>query len=366
MWRALAVFRLASLGYALVWILRFDHTYPHRTAAWLVGAVLTGWTVAALSLYGRGRVHGARLWTALAGDVIVLPGCLLATLAVRGGAPLGSGHALPGVAVAAAVIAWAIALGRVGGVVAAFLVGAADLITRGGITQNSVNNVILLLLTAIAVGHVAALGRSAEEQLDRAARREAAAGERDRLARDIHDSVLQVLALVARRAGALGGEAAELGRLAGEQEAALRRLVHGGPRDGAGPADLGRSLDGFASARVTVSAPATPVELPERTHDEIVAAVAGALDNVARHAGPRAHAWVLLEDDPEAVTVTVRDDGAGFGPDRLAEAAASGRLGVAQSITGRIRDLGGRAEIWSGPGRGTEVELWVPREGVRP
>jgi 1-acyl-sn-glycerol-3-phosphate acyltransferase len=51
--------------------------------------------------------------------------------------------------------------------------------------------------------------------------------ERERLARDIHDSVLQVLALVKRRGAGLDGEAGELARLAGEQEAALRTLVTG-------------------------------------------------------------------------------------------------------------------------------------------
>ena len=51
--------------------------------------------------------------------------------------------------------------------------------------------------------------------------------ERARLARAVHDGVLQVLTLVQRRGTELGGEAAELGRLAGEQEAALRALVQG-------------------------------------------------------------------------------------------------------------------------------------------
>jgi signal transduction histidine kinase len=47
-------------------------------------------------------------------------------------------------------------------------------------------------------------------------------------------------------------------------------------------------------------------------------------------------------------------------PGRLDEAAADGRLGVAQSIRGRIRDLGGTTTIVSSPGLGTEVELRVP------
>jgi len=59
--------------------------------------------------------------------------------------------------------------------------------------------------------------------------------------------------------------------------------------------------------------------------------------------------------------VTIRDDGPGMAEGRLAEAAADGRLGVSQAIRGRIRDLGGSADITSGPGAGTEVRLRIPR-----
>jgi signal transduction histidine kinase len=61
------------------------------------------------------------------------------------------------------------------------------------------------------------------------------------------------------------------------------------------------------------------------------------------------------------VTVSVRDDGAGFGEGRLAMAAAEGRLGVSHSIVGRIREVGGTASLTSSPGLGTEVELRVSR-----
>lgn len=93
--------------------------------------------------------------------------------------------------------------------------------------------------------------------------------------------------------------------------------------------------------------------------EELAAAVGAALDNVARHAGGRA--WVLIEDEGETVTVSVRDEGPGIPAGRLAEAAAQGRLGVAQSIRGRVADLGGEARILSAPGAGTEIELTVPR-----
>ncbi|WP_408907847.1 ATP-binding protein [Streptomyces albidoflavus] len=60
--------------------------------------------------------------------------------------------------------------------------------------------------------------------------------------------------------------------------------------------------------------------------------------------------------------VSVRDEGPGIPEGRLAEAAEEGRLGVAQSIQGRLRDLGGTAELVSVPGQGTEVELTVPKQ----
>ncbi|MFC5754005.1 sensor histidine kinase, partial [Actinomadura rugatobispora] len=135
--------------------------------------------------------------------------------------------------------------------------------------------------------------------------------------------------------------------------------VHGpGP---SGEVDLRPLLNGHASPNVTVSAPATPVRLPADAAREVGAAVAAALDNVRRHCPDGTRAWVLLEDDGAGeVVVSVRDDGPGMPRERLAEAAAAGRLGVAQSIRGRIRDLGGTVSIVSAPGQGTEIEMAVP------
>uniref|UniRef100_UPI001F5F3E55 ATP-binding protein n=1 Tax=Actinomadura roseirufa TaxID=2094049 RepID=UPI001F5F3E55 len=125
--------------------------------------------------------------------------------------------------------------------------------------------------------------------------------------------------------------------------------------------DVRPLLTVHASASVTVSTPATPVRLPEHAAGEVEAAVAAALDNVRRHCGDGARAWVLLEDDGAGeITVSVRDDGPGMARDRLETAAADGRLGVAQSIRGRIRDLGGTVSIVSAPGEGTEIEMTVP------
>lgn len=110
-----------------------------------------------------------------------------------------------------------------------------------------------------------------------------------------------------------------------------------------------------------MSCPATPVLLPAVTATALVGAVTAALDNVARHAGPGARAWVLVEDEGWQVRVSVRDDGAGFADGRLAAAAAEGRLGVSHSIVGRLREAGGTACVTSSPRAGTEVELRVGR-----
>jgi len=112
---------------------------------------------------------------------------------------------------------------------------------------------------------------------------------------------------------------------------------------------------------VSMVTPAGPVLLPAHEARELTAAVHAALDNVRRHCGGTARAWVLVDDEGEAVTVTVRDDGPGIPPGRLALAAADGRLGVSQAICGRMRDLGGSARVTSTPGTGTEVRLRLPR-----
>ncbi|WP_230688973.1 MacS family sensor histidine kinase [Micromonospora sp. WMMC415] len=360
LWRAIAVFRVASLAYVCVVAVRHADRYAHPLAAAAVVLVMAAWTVLTAAAYARPSRRG---WPLLVADLGVVLGVVLATPWVVGRAALAAGVPTLGVAwLAGPVLAWAVSGGRRRGTAAALVVGAGDLATRERIGESSLTGVILLLLAGVVVGHVARLAVTAEERLQRAVELEAATRERERLARDIHDSVLQVLALVQRRGAHLDGEAAELARLAGEQEAALRALIAGAaaPPADDGPADVRGLLGRYASPSVSLSAPAGPVPLPAPVARELAAATAAALDNVARHAGGRA--WVLVEDEEDTVTVSVRDDGPGFADGRLAEAAAQGRLGVARSIRGRIEELGGSVRITSTPGAGTEVELTVPRQ----
>ncbi|MFC9976095.1 MacS family sensor histidine kinase [Spirillospora sp. NPDC127200] len=383
LWRAVAVYRVAALLYAAALIAKNHGGYANPAAGWAVLGVMAAWTAYATLAYARPE---RRAWPTLAADMAVAMGCLLATPWAESVDGLQDGRpTLPVSWVAAAVLAWAVVGGKRLGIAAAALLAVGNLLVHAiaGSKGNAstLNGVVLLFLAGLVVGHVVKLAMDAEARLARAVELEAATRERERLARGIHDSVLQVLAMVQRRGGELGGEAAELGRLAGEQEAALRAMIGTGsaaaqvpaPRpsrpsrgraaEGPPPADtdLRPLLAAHGSTTVTVSSPATPVTLPGPAAREVAAAVAAALDNVRLHCGDTARAWVLLEDDGAGgVTVSVRDDGPGMPAGRLDEAAAAGRLGVAQSIRGRIRDLGGTVEIHSSPGEGTEIEMTVP------
>jgi signal transduction histidine kinase len=263
--------------------------------------------------------------------------------------------------VAGPVLAWAVQYGRRAGAVAALILAGCDFLLRNHAITVVLNGTVLLL-AGVIVGHLARLAAQVEAERQHAIQVEATSRERERLARGIHDSVLQVLALVQRRGAEAGGEAAELGRLAGQQEAALRALIAEAPAPSPpGEVDLRTLILPEQSEQVTVSVPAQSVRLDKKAADELASAIRAALDNVRRHCGQRARAWVLVEDEPGMVTVTIRDDGPGIPDGRLAEAAAAGRLGVRHSIRGRLRDLGGSATISSVPGEGTEVELRLPR-----
>lgn len=391
LWRALTAYRVLTMLYAIGLFVAGYSTFARPWLAIGYYAVLAAWTLATVP-----KVSGAASCTKrfLAVDLgVALTGILLTPVAVEHWRVVDGGPTLPSIWTAGAVLAFAIKGGWRWAAFASLLVGVANVVQRGAFSRDTVHNVLLVCIASIAIGYVVEVARASERTLARALEIEAATRERERLARDIHDSVLQVLAMVQRRGTAIGGEAAELGRMAGEQEVALRTLVAGGlipisyasedvsqgavvrvveePDDPEGPGDDGTTgatgcdlrllLGPFAGSKVTLSEPGAAVPLAPHAARELTAAVGAALDNVRRHAGPDARAWILVEDEPDAVVVTVRDDGPGIPEGRLAQAEGEGRLGVALSIRGRLRDIGGTAELISVPGQGTEVELRVPR-----
>jgi signal transduction histidine kinase len=214
--------------------------------------------------------------------------------------------------------------------------------------------------------------RSANEEAARERERAARLREREAMARTIHDSILQSLALVHRRGRELAGrtsvepdEVEELVGLVDAQERELRTLLRGAPAEPpTGSVPLRTVLEagafGIAGVEVSVST-VEPAWVAAGAAAEVSAAVRAALDNVVRHAAATS-ATIFGECEDGQVVVSIRDDGVGFEPDALG--ASNGRFGIAHSIVGRIEDLGGEVRIDSAPGRGTEVEFRVPVEAT--
>jgi signal transduction histidine kinase len=373
LWRAAQVFRLLSCIYALGFQISINPDLDRPAAGWLLFAVLIGSSAACAVAYLQG--FGRRPAWVLA-EIAVVVALVLSTEFVASEAWALDNQSWPTTLWATnATISAAILMGPIPGMLTGVVVMIASTVVKGFINYDLGRNatIVIELAVGLAVGMAAQTARHAHAELERAARLAASLEERDRLSRQVHDGAIQILALVSRRGREIGGETAELAELAGEQERALRRLVSAAdvePRAGAmadverraGPmADVGALLRRRASDRVSVSVPAEPVLLDACVADELYAATANALDNVASHAGPHARAYVLLEDLGDSVAVSIRDDGVGITDGRLEEAVADGRVGVAKSIVGRMNWLGGSAKLTTGPGCGTEWELTVPR-----
>ncbi|WP_370864811.1 MacS family sensor histidine kinase [Nocardioides agariphilus] len=362
LFRALAFLRVVLLANTVgLNVLRRDN-FEHPTAALLVVLGLAAWTGFAIWAY---REWESRKPPLLVADLVVAVLGLVVTPWLKGP---DFNATVAGFWVMGAMFAWAIRWRVLGGFVAAATLCTVDLAIRQTFTQSNYGNLFLLMIGGPIIGYVCESLQRSAVALNSAERLAATEAERARLARAVHDGVLQVLALVQRRGGEIGGDAAELGRLAGEQEQRLRSLIRAqdslrppGFADGDGRVDLAVELARFEEhGFTTVSLPGTQVLLPAHTVDELVAAVSACLDNVLLHVGRSARAWVLLEAFPDRVVVSVRDEGPGIPAGRLESAQGEGRLGVVDSIRGRITDLGGTAELSTGS-YGTEWELTVPR-----
>jgi signal transduction histidine kinase len=378
MWRGLDIFRPIAWVYAVYSAFARHPGMARPWLAWLVLGVLGAWTVGVALYRSRSRtasVLGIELALAC---VAILSTRLVDTPEVI----VGGARTLPGLWPAAAVVGFAVLRGWRAGMLAAFLVGVADILEVGVATQttfdtSTVNNIVILVLLGGCIGYCADLSRDGHAALSAALRVQAEVRERDRLARTVHDGVLQTLSFIHRRGLDLGGEASELATLAADQERVLRALVSkvpGAPATGesrlaagaGSQVDLRSVLGRYADRVVNVIPPAGPVLMAAPVAEELAAAVSAALDNVRRHAGVDAQAWVLIEDKGSDVTVTIRDNGVGVPAGRLAEAAVSGRMGMTESIVGRMGDLGGTATFESRPGAGTCLELTVSKKGSPP
>ncbi|MDP1792631.1 MAG: hypothetical protein Q8K63_00730 [Acidimicrobiales bacterium] len=220
-------------------------------------------------------------------------------------------------------------------------------ITASPRVMSLLNTVVFYALGGAVAGYVAYLLRRAEREVYEVRAREA-------VARTLHDGVLQTLAVVERRGDP------ELARLAREQELELREYLFG-VQSAPASAGLAAALRTAASrfeqhfgGRVDV---AVADDTPSRPDDHVAAlaaAVGEALHNAGKHGGASRVVVFAEPADDGGVFCSVTDDGSGF---VVAEVPPG--VGLTQSIRGRMQEVGGRADVRSQPGRGTEVLLWL-------
>jgi signal transduction histidine kinase len=188
-------------------------------------------------------------------------------------------------------------------------------------------------------------------------------------ARLLHDTVLATLTLLAHSGVGVAPEA--MRQQAADDARLLRQL-----RLGATPTPeasgeykletgqetvLGTTLESvkqrFGRMGLEVSWHGTgQVLLPTEVLDAFLLALAECLENVRRHSGVT-EAHVTITDDDNTVRAMVTDAGVGFALDDVDQA----RLGLKESVVGRLREVGGRARLFSSPGAGTTVVLEVPK-----
>jgi signal transduction histidine kinase len=180
--------------------------------------------------------------------------------------------------------------------------------------------------------------------------------ERAEMAAHLHDSVLQTLALIQKRAG----DPREVAGLARRQERELRSWLLKRPADA--------EQDSVATALERAAAEVeelhkVPIEVVtvgdtplNGRLEAVVQAAREAMTNAAKFAGSE-HVDLYAEMEPGRVEVFVRDRGVGFDPDGI----PADRRGVRDSIIARMERHHGRAAVKSSPGAGTEVELVMER-----
>lgn len=187
--------------------------------------------------------------------------------------------------------------------------------------------------------------------------------ERAIILRGIHDTVLQTLEAIALHPVGAGGDAEQaleqVRGMARSQAIQIRQVLDklGGERASRPQLsdDLAELAGEVAAAGLRVHLALGPISDAELTPARRAAlrdATREALRNAVKHAGV-AEAVLRLDECDGEVVVVVRDHGLGFDPSERG-------FGLQQSVCERMADVGGRAEIWSQPGWGTRVTLYVP------
>jgi signal transduction histidine kinase/phage shock protein PspC (stress-responsive transcriptional regulator) len=240
--------------------------------------------------------------------------------------------------------------------VALLLVGGLLFLRQGGDITAAAASAVAAAVAAAGIGLLVGPRLRRAQSVASAERNERIrTEERARMAARLHDSVLQTLALIQRSDDVRGAQ-----RLARGQERELRAWLYGGEELDA-PATFAAALrhateEVEARYEVTVEL-VQPSDAPlDDDLEALVHAAREALTNAAKHAGADTVSVLARVSDREA-SVFVRDRGRGF--DRAA--VPRDRAGLRESIVARMARHGGRADILTAPGEGTEIELILPR-----
>ena len=193
-----------------------------------------------------------------------------------------------------------------------------------------------------------------ELMAERAAR--AREAERSDIAAHLHDSVLQTLALIQQRSE----PGSEVARIARGQERELRDWLFRSADGASAPPREAVATELRAHAAALEESHEVRFDVisvgggdRESAPEPIVAATKEAMLNAARHAGGPVTVYIEIAGEKCAIDVT--DRGPGLVLDRIEE----GRMGVRESILGRMERAGGSARIVPGPGGGTSVRLSI-------
>ena len=190
------------------------------------------------------------------------------------------------------------------------------------------------------------------------------AEERADISAQVHDSVLQTLALIQRRAD----DPQKVVWLARMQERELRSWLFEGRAPGEADAAMTfaagvRQIQQDVEARYGVPVEAVTVgdcELDESLNALLLASREATV-NAAKWSGAGVIS-LFAEVEPDSVSVVVRDRGKGFDP----AAVSADRKGLAESVHGRMARRGGTASVVSAEGEGTKVTLQMPRPSAAP
>lgn len=363
--RVLSVFRFGTLAYATFGVALSRDDLVREPVAWALLALM-GVTSLALTSWPSPR------WPV---DRSSMPAVLfelsVGVVVLLGDSFVYSGdrvQSLPWSWPAAGIMAAGILFGTRAGFLSSLFIGAAGLYSefvalgRGddpfANPLGAFSKLGLWVMTGTLAGYVVTRLRRAEAEIS-------VARAREEVVRELHDGVLQTLAVIQRRSND-----DELALLARDQEHDLRGFLAGtrGRQEDFEPAVrrlAARHERIYPPCKVNV---VVAQDLPPLSSDRLGAltgAIGEALTNAGKHAEaakitiyaePADDSFTAKPAGAEAsvVFVSVKDDGKGFDVSTTTES-----IGMSSSIRGRVEEVGGFADIVSTPGRGAEVQLWV-------